>query len=565
MKTLLTAINAKYIHSNPAVYSLQKSALAYAEKWQLEVGEVKVREFTINQSIETIYYEIMAEKAEVVAFSVYIWNLEIVSRLCQDLKRAIPELQIWLGGPEVSYGVEGKLLAEDSYDLIMEGEGEHVFFALLAEKCGEGHEAWQAERSTWGIQQEGKRFWAKLIENLDELPFIYEDMRPFVNRIVYYEASRGCPFHCAYCLSAAEGGVRELPLERVLHELNDLVWKGVRQIKLVDRTFNCHEKRAHAILQWIAELPEDCPTNFHFEIEANLLSDELIDRMITLPRGRIQLEIGIQSTHMPTLRACGRTERLDRVMAHIKRLQQAGNINLHVDLIAGLPLETYEIFKNSFDTVYRLKTHQFQLGFLKLLTGAPMNALVERYGYVFSTHPPYEILKNDFLKPEEIFRLKCIEDVLERLYNSGHFSHYLTLLEQQYESPFAMMEEIAGYFWKKGRIFTAMGQTEIYQEMALFSNAFAQAKELQNGLLIDYYVSTPSDQLPEALKAIGQRIQDSKTRQAEKLRSDALLKKVGRRDRKIVLRACENRLLAIDYTQRDPVTGLYELVTWEES
>ncbi|MCI8633814.1 MAG: B12-binding domain-containing radical SAM protein [Lachnospiraceae bacterium] len=559
MKTLLTAVNAKYIHSNPAVYSLQKSALAYAKKWRLDVGEVKVREFTINQSIETVYYEIMAEKADIVAFSVYIWNLEMVSRLCQDLKRALPELQIWLGGPEVSYGIAGKLLTEEAYDLVMEGEGEHTFFSLLAERCGAGSAEWQAVRSSWQVGQEGKRVFAKPIENLDELPYIYEDMTPFANRIVYYEASRGCPFHCAYCLSAAEGGVRELPLERVLKELGDLAQKKVRQIKLVDRTFNCHEKRAKAILQWIAELPQECPTNFHFEIEANLLSDELIDQMARLPRGRIQLEIGIQSTYAPALRACGRTERLDRIMAHVKRLRQAGNINLHVDLIAGLPLETYEIFKKSFDTVYQLKAHQLQLGFLKLLTGAPMNALAEPYGYVFSQHPPYEILKNDFLKPEELFQLKCIEDVLERLYNSGHFPNYLALLEQRYESPFGMLEEIAGYFQEKGRLFTAMGMAEVYQEMALFSLRFEEAQELQKSLLIDYYLSTPSDQLPEALKGLAQRGQEAATRR------NTLLKKVGRRERKIVLRSCENRLLALDYTERDPVTGLYELAAWEET
>lgn len=565
MKTLLAAINAKYIHSNPAVYSLQKSAALYSEQWNLPIGQVKIREFTINQNIETIYYEILAEKADVVAFSVYIWNLEIVNQLSQDLKQAFPELEIWLGGPEVSYGVQGKMLSEQSYDWIMEGEGEHVFFALLAEKCGHPSAEQREKLKAWGIEKCGRHIWAQPIENLDELPFIYDNMEPFQNRIIYYEASRGCPFMCAYCLSAAEQGVRELPLSRVLKELAYLVQQGVTQIKLVDRTFNCNAARAKAILQWIRELPAACPTNFHFEIEANLLADELVEEMLLLPKGRIQLEIGIQSTYAPALRACRRTDRLDRVFEHVRRLREPGTINVHVDLIAGLPLETYEIFKESFNTVYRLKAHQFQLGFLKLLTGAPMNELTEQYGYVFAKHPPYEILKNEFLTPQDLFRLKCIEDVLERLYNSGHFQRFLNLLEMQYETPFDMMQALAEHFWQKGRIFTAMGLTEVYQEAALFAESRQDSDALLKALLLDYYTATPSDRLPDRLKALTGELAARGGTKEERQRMNAFLKRLGMRERKIVLRAWKGQWAAIDYTMRDPVTEQYTLVGLEKS
>ncbi len=559
MKTLIVAINAKYIHTNAAVYSLQKSAAAYEKRLSISVGNVGVREFSINQNNETIYYEIMAEKPDVVAFSVYIWNVEMVKSLCSDLKKACPQLMIWLGGPEVSFGLEGKGFDENSYDAIMEGEGERVFFALLAKNCGKEKLLPQA----WEIYQNGKAFHAGLIPDLEELPYIYEDLTLFDNRILYYEASRGCPFRCAYCLSAAEHGVRELPLERVLKELADLESRGVPQIKFVDRTFNCHPKRAAAILHWILQLPETSRTNFHFEVEADLLSDELIDIMVQMPKGRIQLEIGIQSTNPDTLRACGRTDRLERVFCNVKRLVKAGNSNIHVDLIAGLPLEDYIRFGKSFDDVYRLGAHQFQLGFLKLLTGAPMNQLVKTYDYVFSSHPPYEILSNRFLTSNDLYKLKCIEDVLERLYNSGRFQRFLSLVEKWFTGPFAMLEEMAEVFRGRGLIFSAMGLTELFDEMALYSERFSNSRQLKAALLLDHYAATPSDKLPDKLKVLAQlplKLQQESSRREQKLEAAGLLRAIGRRERKMMIRYCDGRPVAIDYTERDPVTGQFEVL-----
>ena len=559
MKTLLVAINAKYIHINAAVYSLQKSAAAYERRLSLSVGDVKVREFSINQNAETIYYAILAEKPDVVAFSVYIWNVDMVRSLCADLKKVHRDIRIWLGGPEVSFGMESKGFDEDSYDAVMEGEGERVFFSLLARESGQNGTL----PRDWGIGQNGKAFHAEPISDLAELPYIYEDLTPFQNRILYYEASRGCPFHCAYCLSAAEHGVRELPLERVLRELADLESKGVPQIKFVDRTFNCHPKRAAAILQWIHQLPSRSRTNFHFEVEADLLSDELIDIMVQMPKGRIQLEIGIQSTNTETLRACGRTDRLDRVFRNVRRLVEAGNSNIHVDLIAGLPLENYARFTKSFDDVYRMGAHQFQLGFLKLLTGAPMNRLVEKYGYIFSAQPPYEILVNSHLSPEDLYKLKCVEDVLERLHNSGRFKRFLVLLEPHFSSPFAMMEEIAELFRRKGLIFSAMGLTELFDEMVRYSETFSDSDQLKQALLLDYYAATPSDQLPVGLRALAElpaRFHKESSRREQKLETARLLQAIGRREHKMIIRYCAERPVAIDYTECDPVTGQYEVL-----
>ena len=534
-KVILAAINAKYIHSNPAVYSLQKAAQRYGT-----CDDIQIREFTINQNLETIYYQLLAEKPDVVAFSVYIWNVEMVKSLCRDLKKVRPQLAIWLGGPEVSFGIAGKGFEDASYDYVMEGEGERLFYALLQK--GD-------VPAEWGITFSGKSVRGNAIEDLAELPFIYDDLAPFENRIIYYEASRGCPFHCAYCLSAAEKGVRELSLQRVLAELAYLEKQGVPQIKFVDRTFNCHPSRAAAILQWILALPDTSKTNFHFEIEADLLADSLVDLMVQMPAGRIQLEIGIQSTNPATLKACGRTDRLERVFGNVKKLLAGGNINIHVDLIAGLPLEDYQRFGKSFNDVYRLGSHQFQLGFLKLLTGAPMNELAEQYGYVFSDHTPYEIISNDSLSPQELLRLKCIEDVLERLYNSGRFSRFLALLEKNYASPFAMMEDISRIFWDKGLTFTAMGLAEVSDVLA----EYFPGEALHKALLLDYYAATPSDKLPAKLKTLAQPITD-------KSRATALLKKVGRRDRKIVIRPVGEEMAAVDYTQRDPVTGQYKIL-----
>ncbi len=559
MKTLIVAINAKYIHTNAAVYSLQKSAAAYEKRLSLSVGTVAVREFGINQSLESIYYEILAEKPDVVAFSVYIWNVEMVRKLCADLKKAKPNLHIWLGGPEVSYGLEGKEFAEEVYDAVMEGEGERVFFSLLAKSNGREEELPKA----WKIYQNGKAFHAEPIPDLEELPYIYEDLTPFKNRILYYEASRGCPFQCAYCLSAAEHGVRELPLERVLRELADLERHGVPQIKFVDRTFNCHPRRAVQILKWIQQLPEESITNFHFEVEADLLSEELVDIMVQMPKGRIQLEIGIQSTNPETLRACGRTDRLDRVFRNVKRLVEAGNSNIHVDLIAGLPLEGYVRFAKSFDDVYHMGAHQFQLGFLKLLTGAPMNQLVKTYDYAFSAHAPYEILSNRFLSPVELYRLKCIEDVLERLYNSGRFKRFLSLLEKHFSGPFVMMEKISEIFRGKGLIFSAMGLTELFDEMAAYSEQFENSLQLKQALLLDHYAATPSDRLPKALQSLAQlpeRLQQESSRREQKLEAAELLRAIGRRERKMMIRYCAERAVAIDYTERDPVTGQFEVL-----
>lgn len=540
MKTLLVAINAKYIHSNPAVYSLQKSCRQYSRQFGIELGEVLVQEYTINQSHESIYYRIVAENPDIVAFSVYIWNLEVVRRLAADLKAVRPELKVWMGGPEVSYGTEHKNL---TFDVVMEGEGERVLFALLAREHGE------QVPGSWQFTQEGRRASCAPIDNLNELPFLYDDLTPFQNRIIYYEASRGCPFHCAYCLSSAEKGVRELPLPRVIRELSILAGQRVSQVKLVDRTFNCHPARALALVEWLQDLPDDCPTNFHFEIEAGTLSEKLIEGLTALPRGRVQLEIGIQSTHKKTLRACGRSDQLEPVMANIRRLVEAGNMKIHVDLIAGLPYEDYRRFQQSFDDVYRLGAQQFQLGFLKLLTGTPMENMVAEHAFVFAEHPPYEILKNRYMSQDDLFRLKCVEDVLERLYNSGRFTRFLAALLPYFDGPFAMMASLARRAWQDGIIFQSLALLELFEWLA----SLPRSRRLQTALLLDYYTATSGDRVPARLKALAMEPADRKERAA------ALLRRLGRRQRKMVIRFAGGKEFGVDYTEKDPVTECFWL------
>ncbi len=545
MKTLLVGINAKYIHSNPAIYSLQKSARAYAGCFGASVGEIAVREFTINQNPQTIYYEILQERPDLVGFSTYIWNVTLVAQLCRDLKKVRPEIEIFMGGPEVSFGLEHTEITD--YDYVIEGEGERPFYGLLA-----GGENVPAE---WHYHHEGKRIWADPPECLDEIPFLYEDTMPmFQNRILYYEASRGCPFHCGYCLSAAEKGVRERSLPLVLRELQFLVDAGVPLIKFVDRTFNCHPERAAAVLDFVRKLPETVQTCFHFEVEADRLTEDLIERMCVLPPNRIQVEIGIQSTCKKTLQACHRTPTVERCFTNIRRLVAAGNMKVHVDLIAGLPYEGYERFGQSLAETCALGAHQLQLGFLKRLQGTPLAAEEKRYGYVFSAHPPYEILRNDFLGEQELWRLKQIEDVLERLGNSGRFVHFLGCLKKQYDNTFAMWEALTDYWVQAGQIFATIGAVETFRVVARFAQGQKGSEELLAALLLDFYSFTSSDQIPVELQPMVGRPADHKAVAV------AALKSMGVRDRKLMVRFCQGQPVVFDYTEKDPVRERYERV-----
>ena len=545
-KTVLVGLNARYIHVNSAIRSLQLSAQRYAEELGVPAGTIVRQDYTIQQGTEAIYYSILREQPDIVAFSVYIWNVSMVRDLCRDLRLARPDCILILGGPEVSYGTEHTGISE--YDYVIEGEGERAFYALLARLQQPDFEP----PARWRFEVTGKRVRCAPMPSLDELPFIYEEDEPGLkHRILYYEASRGCPFRCGYCLSAPEKGVRQRSLPLILAELQQLTDRGIPLVKFVDRTFNCDPRRSQAILEWIGTLPAAVPTCFHLEVEADHLTPELIRTMTRLPRGRIQVEIGVQSTNPETLAACHRNPSVERCLENTRQLIEAGNMKVHTDLIAGLPYEGLERFRQSFTEVYALGAHQLQLGFLKRLQGAPLAAEPAEYGYRFSPHPPYELLGSRWIGPEELWELKQVEAVLERYGNSGHFRHFLAEMEKEYADSYSMWKDLAAFYDSEGLIFASLGALETYNLAVRFAQTKGRAQQLKEALLLDYYGFTASEHLPLGLEEIGRRPENCRTLAAE------LLRRCNDRSRRYMIRFINSRPIQYDYTEPDPVTGEY--------
>ena len=443
MKLLLVAVNAKYIHSNLAVYCLR----AYAGKHGF-ADQVSLAEYTINHSEEDILREIYKEKADVIAFSCYIWNIEIILRLINELKKVQPEAKLWLGGPEVSYDSERRLKLTPGLEGIMIGEGEQTFLELVQHyTLGE-----PALKKIKGIAYRDNNL-IRITEErellaLSDVPFPYVDIKNFKNRIIYYESSRGCPFSCSYCLSSVEKRIRFRDLSLVKQELLFLLEQQVPQVKFVDRTFNCNKEHAMAIWQFIKE-NDNGITNFHFEISADLLTDEELSFLATLRIAQVQFEIGVQSTNPDTVAAIRRRMDLKLLRKNVDRIRVARNIHQHLDLIAGLPNEDYKTFEQSFHDVYEMKPDQLQLGFLKVLRGSPMEAESKDFGIVYRDNPPYEVLYTRQLSYEELLKLKGICEMVEVYYNSGQFTNAIGYLEHYYPTPMKLYEELAGYYESK--------------------------------------------------------------------------------------------------------------------
>ncbi|MCQ2485985.1 MAG: DUF4080 domain-containing protein [Clostridia bacterium] len=536
-KINLVSVNSKFIHSSLAVLSISKMYEVYAEKFCAPLPELTVTETTINDSFDSIVYSVM-NGADVYAFSVYIWNVNIIERLCKHIKTAQPDSIIILGGPEVSYGTP----IEKCCDYIISGEGERAFFALICELNS------IAIPNEWDYKADGKIRIAKSVADLSEIEFPYneENIENYNGRIIYYESSRGCPFSCAYCLSSVCGKVRELPLERVISDLNFFIEHKVPQVKFVDRTFNCNRKRAQAIWRYIIEA-ENCETNFHFEIGADLLSFDDLEILKKSPSGRIQFEAGIQSTFEPALDECCRHTDTEKLFSNVRRLVDFGNINIHVDLIAGLPYEILDVFKKSFNDAYALNAHQLQLGFLKLLHGAPLNGMIEKHGYAFSEYSPYEIIFNKYLTYDDIVKLKCIEDVLERFYNSNRFRKSLKKIEKYFENPFEMFEFFAKEIKKRQLTFRAVSTKVLYD---FLSEIFAEKIEnMDRILLFDFYTSEKSELVPSRLRYLGNT--------KEKLSSFGKVPKNG--NKKAQIKFIGNDAYLIDYSKRNPVDGCFEI------
>ena len=442
MKILLAACNAKYIHSNLAVYDLK----AYSSDYDKEVF---LREYTINQPKDEILKDIYGSGADVVCFSCYIWNISFVRELIRDLAKILPETAFWAGGPEVSYDAENFLTEMPEVTGVLVGEGEKTFHDLLEYyidgKGSLGEIRGIAYRDGEEIRHNG---WRELM-NLSEIPFVYQHLEEFENRIIYYESSRGCPFSCSYCLSSIDKKLRFRDLELVKKELQFFLDHKVPQVKFVDRTFNCKHEHAMAIWKYILE-HDNGVTNFHFEVSADLLRDEEMDLMAKMRPGLIQLEIGVQSTNPETIRAIHRHMDLDKLERCVDRVHSFRNIHQHLDLIAGLPYEDYDTFHRSFNDVYQMKPDQLQLGFLKVLKGSLMKEEAEKYGIVHKEKEPYEVLSTNWLTYGEVLKLKMVESMVEVYYNSGQFWHTLEYLVPFEKDAFTFYEKLGSFYEKKG-------------------------------------------------------------------------------------------------------------------
>lgn len=443
MKILLVACNAKYIHSNLAVYDLQAYASDYAD-------HIVLKEYTINQQKDDIMRDIYLEHPDVVCVSCYIWNLSFVKELMADLIKILPGADFWAGGPEVSYDAEKFLTENSEFKGVMVGEGEETFKELAGYYVKKNP---QDLKDMTGIcYRDGDQIihngWRQIMD-LSSIPFIYKDLSEFKNRIIYYESSRGCPFSCSYCLSSIDKKLRFRDTETVKKELQFFIDNKVPQVKFVDRTFNCKHDHAMAIWKYINE-HDNGVTNFHFEISADLLREEELQEMSTMRPGLIQLEIGVQSTNPDTIKAIHRTMDFEKLKGIVDRIHSFGNIHQHLDLIAGLPYEDYDSFRHSFNDVYALKPQQLQLGFLKVLKGSHMMEMCKEYGIVYKTQEPYEVLSTKWLDYDHVLKLKTVENMVEVYYNSGQFQNTLEYLEKFFPDAFSIYERLGSFYMEKG-------------------------------------------------------------------------------------------------------------------
>ena len=556
MKILLVAINAKYIHSNLAVYSLK----AYAEKYG---DQVELFEYTINHRADVILQEIYKRKPDVVCFSCYIWNIDLVKQLAGAFHALRPEVPLWAGGPEVSYEWERFLLEHPEITGLMLGEGEGTFREL----CEHYVDHARALEEIKGIAYRNPAGQVAATPgreplSLDEIPFCYGDLSDFTNRIIYYETSRGCPFRCSYCLSSVEKGLRFKSLPRVFEELGFFLEKQVPQVKFVDRTFNCDHEHARAVWQFLKD-HDNGITNFHFEISADLLTGEELELLGSLRPGLVQLEIGVQTVNPRTIREIRRTMDLERLKAAAVRIRERRNIHVHLDLIAGLPFEDYRSFQKSFDEIYALHPQQLQLGFLKVLKGSFLYENRQAYGLVCQETPPYEVLKTRWLSYDELIRIKQVEEMLEVYYNSGQFEMTMQILELAFASPFEMFltlgrfYEARGWFYQKhSRIRRCEILLEFVKERGL------PCRELyEEALTFDLYYrenmkSRPSWAPDPALfKDEARRLgQDHKNCHLEPFYYDFSLL-LEKKQRGYPARRAEWRFYRFSYGERDPLTG----------
>lgn len=578
MKFLLAAINAKYIHSNPAIYSLR----AYAGEELRQF--VELAEYTINQPMQEILADIYVRKPDMIGFSCYIWNWRLVRELLGELPKLLPDTPVWLGGPEVTYDADRILRQYPQVTGVMVGEGEATFRELLAyyvrifaehaeRECGQGDagaecagiqqgdvgaedagiqqgdvgaedariQQGDAGAECAGIQWEGLCMdcvdaeqrglcngmaeteqsdkcamtprslqeisglclpagYTSVREPIDlsTIPFLYYDLKPFENKIIYYESGRGCPFRCSYCLSSVEKRIRLRDINVVKRELRFFLDHKVKQVKFVDRTFNCSHAHTMAVWKYIQE-HDNGVTNFHFEISADILREEEIALLNGFRPGLAQLEIGVQSVNPMTLQAIGRVTDLEKLEHTVAAIRSGGNVHQHLDLIAGLPYEDYESFRNSFNRVYRMRPEQLQLGFLKVLKGSGMWEQAAEYGIFYMEQPPYEVLYTKWLSYEEILRLKGIEEMVEIYYNSAQFTHTMPFLERAFPDPFSMYEALSFFYRQKGYATASPSRVRRYHILLEFAIEYDRKRQAayRELLVFDMYLRENLKSRPE--------------------------------------------------------------------
>ena len=485
MKILLTTLNSKFIHTNLAI--------RYLKAFVKDILPVDIREYTINNDLDYILKDIYRNNYDVVLFSTYIWNVDDTAKICENLKKVNPNIKIALGGPEVSYDSLDAMKKYPFIDYILCGEGELVFKDLveyfLDKKSIEDVEGIVYRHNGEVIVNKPK----ELLQNLDEIPSPYENLDPkeYENRIVYYETSRGCPFNCQYCLSSTLKGLRYFSIDRVKSDLKKLIDARVSQIKFIDRTFNANKKFAQEIMKFLMEHDNDY-TTYHFEVTAHLLDEDTLEFLKDCKEGLFQFEIGVQSTNQKTLDAVGRRDDFKKLSYVVKKVASYRNIHQHLDLIAGLPYEDYESFENSFNDVFNLGIEHLQLGFLKMIKGTGVRNRAKEHGYRYKDYAPYEILYNDYISYNQILKLKDIEEILEKYYNSKNFVLSMRYIIKNFysESPFKFFEDFATYFDINGYFDMAQGKNQLYKILLDFYNEKINVNnELFNDILKYDYIS----------------------------------------------------------------------------
>nr|MBP9554832.1 B12-binding domain-containing radical SAM protein [Blautia sp.] len=529
------------------VYNLKSCSGEYSSR-------VVVKEYTINQIRDDILKDIYLEQPDVVCFSCYIWNISFVRELVPDLKKILPQVEFWAGGPEVSYDAVEFLKKNPAFFGVMVGEGEETFHELAGYYIERKPETLSGIRGVaFRDENKGRDIvhtgWRELMD-LSKVPFAYSNLTEFKNRIIYYESSRGCPFSCSYCLSSIDKKLRFRDIELVKKELQFFIDNKVPQVKFVDRTFNCKHDHAMEIWRYITE-NDNGITNFHFEISADLLRAEELALMKTMRPGLIQLEIGVQSTNPQTIKAIRRTMDFEKLKGIVEQIHSFGNIHQHLDLIAGLPYEGYDSFHKSFCDVYALRPEQFQLGFLKVLKGSHMMEMTGEYQILYKDREPYEVLSTAWLTYGEILRLKMVESMVEVYYNSGQFKNTLVFLEKYFDDPFRMYEALGRFYEKKGYSEISHSRMRRYEILMEFAGEQKEipSEALSDVMLLDLY-------LRENLKSRPSFASDQKP--YERLIWDyRKAKKIPKTAHIEVFR--DGKKLLFDYTDRDPLTNNAQL------